>query len=189
MTHTHEVVNQVPAREDVDEFATNVPLVEAVARWGRADVPGAAPPAPPAPPLGEIGRHVGSAAFQRDAERANTHPPVLHTHDRWGNRIDEVEYDDAYHRIMAAAIGAGAHTSAWADPGPGANVDRAAAFFLFAQVEPGPRVPRVDVARGGADPRARGIRPSRRMDAAAAEPRVRPGAGRRRRPRRSWAWR
>ncbi len=117
---------------------------------GRADVPGAAASAGPsrtrrAEPvvstLDEIGRHVGSAAFQRDAEHANTQPPVLRTHDRWGNRIDEVEYDDAYHRIMAAAIGAGAHTSAWADPGPGANVDRAAAFFLFAQVEPGHACP------------------------------------------------
>ena len=96
---------------------------------------------PVASTLAAIGRHVGSAAFQRDAELANTHPPVLHTHDRWGNRIDEVEYDDAYHRIIAAAIGAGAHTSAWADPGPGANVDRAAAFFLFAQVEPGHACP------------------------------------------------
>ncbi|GAA1759161.1 acyl-CoA dehydrogenase family protein [Agromyces humatus] len=150
MINTHEVLNQPPPREGVDEFGSNAPLVEAVARWGRADVPGAPAPAGPgrthraAPDvstLDEIGRHVGSAAFQRDAERANTHPPVLHTHDRWGNRIDEVEYDDAYHRIMAAAIGAGAHTSAWASPGVGANVDRAAVFFLFAQVEPGHACP------------------------------------------------
>ena len=79
---------------------------------GASGCPGRSAPAGPSQPrraeprvstLDEIGRHVGSAAFQRDAERANTHPPVLHTHDRWGNRIDEVEYDDAYHRIMAAA--------------------------------------------------------------------------------------
>ena len=137
MINTHEVLNQPPPRAGVDEYTSNVPLVEAVARWGRADVPAAASVST----LEAIGRHVGSAAFQRDAERANTHPPVLLTHDRWGNRIDEVEYDDAYHRIMAAAIGAGAHTSASADPGPGANVDRAAAFFVFAQVEPGHACP------------------------------------------------
>jgi putative acyl-CoA dehydrogenase len=154
---THEVLNQAPPRDGVDEFAANPPLVEAVARWGRdgsraaGGVPGAdewpvtdSPDAEgldAASVLHELGRHVGSAAFQRDAERANTRPPVLHTHDRWGNRIDEVEYDDAYHRIMAAAVGAGAHTSAWAEPGPGANVERAAAFFLLAQVEPGHACP------------------------------------------------
>ena len=135
---THEVPNQVPPREGVDEYAANAPLVEAVARWGRRAPDGTAAAAPG---LHGVGRHVGTAAFQRDAERANTHAPVLHTHDRWGHRVDEVEYDDAYHRIMAAAIGAGAHTSAWADPGPGANVDRAAAFLLFAQVEPGHACP------------------------------------------------
>ena len=137
---THEVLNQVPPREGVDEYAANVPLAEAVARWGRGGSHtsggGGAASA-----LHDLGRHVGSAAFQRDAERANTHPPVLQAHDRWGNHIDEVEYDDAYHRVIAAAVGAGAHTSAWAHPGPGANVDRAAAFFLFAQVEPGHACP------------------------------------------------
>ncbi|MGW4929751.1 acyl-CoA dehydrogenase family protein [Agromyces sp. NPDC004153] len=148
---THEVLNQAPPREGIDEFAANVPLVEAVARWGRGgSQTGGGSPAPDSPDadgidaasvLHDLGRHVGTAAFQRDAERANTRPPVLHTHDRWGNRIDEVEYDDAYHRIMAAAVGAGAHTSAWAEPGPGANVERAATFYLLAQVEPGHACP------------------------------------------------
>lgn len=136
MTSTHEVRNQAPPREGVDEFASNAPLVEAVARWGRNDGADAAASA-----LSEVGTLVGSGAFQRDAERASTQRPVLRTHDRWGNRVDEVEYDDAYHRIMAAAVGAGAHTSAWADPAPGANVERAAAFLLFAQVEPGHACP------------------------------------------------
>jgi putative acyl-CoA dehydrogenase len=140
MINTHEVLNQVPLREGIDEYATNVSLVEAVARWGRGGA-GASAGDAAASALPEIGALVGSAAFQRDAEHANTHPPVLHAHDRWGSRIDEVEYDDAYHRIIAAAVGAGAHTSAWADPGPGANVDRAAAFYLFAQVEPGHACP------------------------------------------------
>ncbi|MGI9822050.1 acyl-CoA dehydrogenase family protein [Agromyces sp. Marseille-Q5079] len=144
MISTHEVANQVPPRTDVDEFAANVPLVEAVARWGRAGRAGggrAGSGAPAASDLHAVGRTVGSAAFQRDAERANTHAPVLHTHDRWGRRIDEVEYDDAYHRVIAHAVAAGAHTSAAADPGPGANADRAAAFLLFAQVEPGHACP------------------------------------------------
>ncbi|GAA1061900.1 acyl-CoA dehydrogenase family protein [Agromyces bracchium] len=136
---THEVQNQPPPREGIDEFAANVPLVEAVARCGTPAFPaGMSSEADAAPPaLHDLGRLVGGADFQRDAELANTNPPRLVTHDRWGNRIDEIEYDESYHRIMAAAIAAGAHTSAWADPRPGANADRAAAFLLLAQVEPG----------------------------------------------------
>ncbi|KQZ09238.1 DNA alkylation response protein [Agromyces sp. Root1464] len=147
MINTHEVENQVPAREGVDEFTSNVPLVEAVARWGRggaeasAQAEASAPAEASAQELVRIGAHVGSSAFQRDAERANTHPPVLQAFDRWGRRVDEVEYDDAYHRVIGAAVAAGAHTSASAAPGPGANVDRAAAFLLFAQVEPGHACP------------------------------------------------
>ncbi|MGH3705113.1 MAG: acyl-CoA dehydrogenase family protein, partial [Agromyces sp.] len=136
MISTHEVENQVPAREGVDEYTANTPLVEAVARWGSGGGAASARAS-----LADVGALVGSAAFQRDAERANTHPPVLHTFDRWGRRLDEVEYDDAYHRVIGAAVAAGAHTSAAAAPGPGANVDRAAAFLLFAQVEPGHACP------------------------------------------------
>ncbi|WP_395245622.1 acyl-CoA dehydrogenase family protein [Agromyces sp. MMS24-K17] len=132
MIRTHEVLNQVPPRDGVDEFAAHPALVEGVARWGS--------PAASAR-LGAIGRHVGTAAFQRDAEHANTRTPVLRTHDRWGRRIDEVDYDESYHRVIGAAVAAGAHTSAWAEPGAGANVDRAAAFLLFAQVEPGHACP------------------------------------------------
>jgi putative acyl-CoA dehydrogenase len=129
---THEVINQVPRRAGVDEFELNIPLVEAVEEYGAAWA---------LPTLHEVGRHVGTAGFQQDAQRANTHEPVLHTHDRYGHRVDEVEYDPSYHRILSAAVGYGAHTAAWADPRPGANVARAATFMLFAQVEPGHACP------------------------------------------------
>ncbi|MES2169361.1 MAG: acyl-CoA dehydrogenase family protein, partial [Actinomycetota bacterium] len=129
---THDVVNQVPPRIELDEFGTNLPLVEAVERydagWALDD-------------LRAVGRHVGTEQFQHDAERANRIEPELRTHDRYGHRIDEVEYDGSYHRIIRAAVGAGAHTAAWAEPGPGANVARAATFMLFAQVEPGHACP------------------------------------------------
>lgn len=129
---THTVVNQPPPRVDLDEFAANLPLREAVERfdagWASAD-------------LGEVGRHVGSAAFQADAERANVREPQLRGFDRWGERIDEVAYDESYHRILRSAVAAGAHTAAWADPRPGATVARAATFMLFAQVEPGHACP------------------------------------------------
>lgn len=129
---THAVTNQAPPRIDIDEFATNVPLVEAVNHYDAAWA---------LPQLHQVGQHVGTAQFQHDAELANTFEPVLHAFDRYGNRIDEVEYHPAYHRIIGAAIESGAHTSAWAEPRPGANVARAAAFMLFAQVEPGHACP------------------------------------------------
>jgi putative acyl-CoA dehydrogenase len=129
---THEVVNQPPPRVDLDELTENAVLVEGLLRydatWALED-------------LHDIGRLVGSASFQRDAVLANTVTPVLRGVDRWGNRIDEVDYHPSYHRIIGAAVAAGAHTSAWAQPRPGANVARAAAFMLFAQVEPGHACP------------------------------------------------
>ncbi len=129
---THEVSNQAPPRVGVDEFGTNRPLVDGVARFDGAWALGE---------LREIGILVGDGDFQTDAETANTHAPALHTHDKWGNRVDEVEYDESYHRIIRSAVSYGAHTSAWADPKPGANVARAAAFMLFAQIEPGHACP------------------------------------------------
>lgn len=129
---THDVVNQAPPRINIDEFGANRPLVDGVARfdadWALGD-------------LREIGREVGGESFQLDAVKANSRVPVLHSHDKYGNRVDEVEYDESYHRIIRAAIAHGAHTSAWSDPKPGANVARAAAFMLFAQVEPGHACP------------------------------------------------
>jgi putative acyl-CoA dehydrogenase len=126
------VTNQAPPRVDVDEFAANIPLVEGVRRYDADWAIDA---------LHRVGRHVGTAEFQRDAELANVHEPVLRSHDRYGNRIDEVEYHPAYHRIIRAAVHYGAHTSAWAEPRPGANAARAATFMLFAQVEPGHACP------------------------------------------------
>ncbi|MDO8149969.1 acyl-CoA dehydrogenase family protein [Isoptericola sp. b408] len=129
---THQVVNQPPERVDVNEYLDFPVLREAVhafgGDWGEER-------------LVEAGAHVGTAAFQHAAERANIHEPVLHTHDRRGRRLDEVEYDPAYHEVLAAAVERGAHTGAWAEPGPGANVVRGAVFSLFSQVEPGHACP------------------------------------------------
>jgi putative acyl-CoA dehydrogenase len=132
MSITHRVFNQVPPRVEVDEFGTNTPLVEAVARYDASWA---------VDQLAATGRYVGTAEFQHDAVRANRIEPELVTYDPHGNRIDEVEYDSSYQRIIAAAVAAGAHTSAWAEPAAGANVARAATFMLFAQVEPGHACP------------------------------------------------
>ncbi|GAB3916225.1 acyl-CoA dehydrogenase [Microlunatus endophyticus] len=129
---THEVFNQAPPRTDINEYTTNAALTEAVDRYGAGWA---------TTELAEVGDLVGRAAFQRDAELANTDPPVFASHDRWGNRIDAVDFHPAYHRIIADAIARGAHTSCWSDPKPGGHVARASTFMLFAQVEPGHACP------------------------------------------------
>ncbi|MEV7404413.1 acyl-CoA dehydrogenase family protein [Streptomyces sp. NPDC091267] len=129
---THEVTNQAPPRSGLDEYGTNAPLTEAVATFG-ADWH--------EPELHGIGRLVGSEAFQTNAELAHSSPPVLRTHDRYGNRVDEIDFHPAYHEVIGAAVRHGAHTAGWADPKPGAAVARAATFMLFAQIEPGHACP------------------------------------------------
>jgi len=125
---THEVLNQSVPRVGFDEFELNLPLVEGVKRydagWARER-------------LHQAGRLVGSGDFQLWAEQANTNPPRLDTHDRYGNRVDEVVYHPAYHQIMRSAVELGANALAWREPRPGAHVARAALFMLLTQVEPG----------------------------------------------------
>ncbi|MBG0739734.1 acyl-CoA dehydrogenase family protein [Paeniglutamicibacter antarcticus] len=129
---THSVFNQPPARTGVNEFVDNPVLCEFVQSIGRTrDVS----------ELETIGAVVGSAEFARDARLANANPPVLLTHDPYGHRIDEVEYHPSYHRILAQAVRAGAHTAAWGNPGRGASAHRAAKMMLFAQLEPGHACP------------------------------------------------
>ncbi|MYR08229.1 DNA alkylation response protein [Gordonia sp. SID5947] len=129
---THTVLNQSAPRRDINEYELNTVLAEAVRRhdggWAEDE-------------LRDIGALVGSADFQHDAALANSVTPELHTFDRWGNRIDEVEYHPAYHRIIAASIAHGSHTRCWDDPQPGSHVVRAAGFMLFGQIEPGHACP------------------------------------------------
>jgi putative acyl-CoA dehydrogenase len=129
---THTVFNQAPPRRDINEFTLNTALKDALAHYA----PGASHDE-----LERIGALVGSADFINDARLANVHGPVLRTHDDWGNRIDEIEFHPAYHRIIGDALDAEAHSYAWTHPGPGANVERAVRFMLFSQIEPGHACP------------------------------------------------
>jgi putative acyl-CoA dehydrogenase len=96
-------------------------------------------------PLHRLGELAGSAGMQEHARLANTHTPELHTHDRFGRRIDQVEFHPSYHALMTAAVGAGLHGTPWASshhehPGAGEggypHVLRAAGFMLFTELEP-----------------------------------------------------
>jgi putative acyl-CoA dehydrogenase len=129
---THEVFNQSPPFEDVDLFALDRPLAEAVAANGGAAAE---------KELSEFGRHWGSAAMAARGRVANENPPKLKTFDARGNRRDEVEFHPAYHELMARSAHAGVHNSTWTalgkPAGGAAEVVRAAKFYLAAQVETG----------------------------------------------------
>ena len=117
---THEVANQVPPFADVDLLESHPPLVEALEReggaWARARV-------------GEAARAYGSAHVLELGRQANEHPPNLRTHDRFGNRVDEVEYHPAYHELMELSSGLEVHSLPWTGDEPGRHVARAATYF------------------------------------------------------------
>jgi putative acyl-CoA dehydrogenase len=132
MSLTHEVLNQSPPFVDVDLFALDTALTEAVAANGG----GAA-----AKELSEFGRHWGSAAMAERGRLANENTPKLRTFDSRGNRRDEVEFHPAYHELMEHSAHAGLHNSTWAadgrPAGAPAEVVRAAKFYMAAGVETG----------------------------------------------------
>ena len=129
---THEVFNQSPPFEDVDLFALDRPLREAVAAFGGAAAE---------QELSEFGRHWGSAAMAARGRTANENTPKLRAFDSRGNRRDEVEFHPAYHELMAHSAHAGLHNSTWTaagrPAGGAAEVLRAARFYIAAQVETG----------------------------------------------------
>jgi putative acyl-CoA dehydrogenase len=127
MTATHEVFNQPPALVGHD-VAADPALLEGVVREGAGRH---------LPDLHRLGRLAGSEQAQRWAEEANRHPPVLRTHDRYGHRIDEVEFHPSWHALMEVAVQEGLAGAPWADPRPGAHVARAASMLVWGTVEQG----------------------------------------------------
>jgi putative acyl-CoA dehydrogenase len=93
-------------------------------------------------PLMVLGATLGSADMQAHARLANTHTPQLHSHDRFGHRVDQVEFHPSYHALMTAATGAGLHGTPWGgeadqnSEGTSPHVQRAAGFMLFTELEP-----------------------------------------------------
>lgn len=126
MPDTHVVTNQVPPLLDYNPAGSPV-LMEALIReggqWGVDEVT-------------ELGAIAGGATAQRWGDLADRNRPVLRTHDRYGHRIDEIEYDPAYHELMRTAIAHGLHAAPWSDDRPGAHVVRAAKMGVWTP-EPG----------------------------------------------------
>ncbi|MFF7278485.1 acyl-CoA dehydrogenase family protein [Streptomyces griseorubiginosus] len=126
---THTVTNQPPPLIGYDVYGADRALKEAVERHLDPalldEVHGE---------LSALGRACGSAQVQEWGAQANENPPRLRTHDRYGHRIDEVEFHPAWHRVLGKGVSAGL-TAAWARPG--GHVRRAAAFLLWTQVDAG----------------------------------------------------
>jgi putative acyl-CoA dehydrogenase len=126
---THLVTNQVPPLVGYDVFSSDRALAAAVERHLepelREEVLGE---------LSALGRTSGSAQVQEWGAQANENPPRLRTHDRYGHRIDEVEFHPAWHRLLGKGVSAGL-TAAWGRPA--GHVRRAAAFVVWTQVEAG----------------------------------------------------
>lgn len=130
---THTVSNQVPPLNGYDVFAADLALTEAVQRHMPPELLATA-----RVELGELGRAAGSAQAQKWGAQANGNPPVLRSHDRYGNRIDEVEFHPAWHRLLGHAVSAGL-TDAWGRPA--GHVRRAAGFLVWTQAEAGHTCP------------------------------------------------
>ncbi|SDJ61553.1 acyl-CoA dehydrogenase family protein [Streptomyces indicus] len=126
---THTVTNQAEPLVGYDVFAADRALAEGVERHLpqglREEV---------REELSALGRAAGSTQAQTWGVQADRHPPVLHTHDRYGHRIDEVEFHPAWHRLLAKGVGAGL-TGAWTREH--GHVRRAAGFLVWTQVEAG----------------------------------------------------
>ncbi|MCU1666124.1 MAG: acyl-CoA dehydrogenase protein [Pseudonocardia sp.] len=126
---THRVENQPPPLAGYDPLACDPALADAVRREGATDA---------LPALGQLGAVMASPEAREHARLANEHEPVLRTHDRFGHRIDEVEFHPSWHWLLRTAVGWGLHATPWvAEPGTGAHVARAAGFYLMSQLEAG----------------------------------------------------
>ncbi|MDQ1023631.1 putative acyl-CoA dehydrogenase [Streptomyces umbrinus] len=124
---THDVTNQAPPLTPYDA-SEDAALLEGVRRegadWAEDDVR-------------RLGRVAGGEEAQLWGEQANRHEPELRTHDRYGNRIDEVEFHPSWHRLMGVAVAEGLGASPWADDRSGAHVARTAGGLVWGHTEAG----------------------------------------------------
>jgi putative acyl-CoA dehydrogenase len=127
-----EVLNQPPELEPLNLFEADLALGEALERegggWGREQAV-------------EAGEVAGGVEAREHCRRAERNEPILRTHDRFGNRIDQVELDPSWHWLLRGAIERGMAGAPWRSPRAGSHVMRAALFMLWAQVNDGVMCP------------------------------------------------
>ena len=128
MADPFAVTNQAPPLRGVNFFTRDTALGDALRPY--ADLSDD-------PELQRIGETAGTAEALSQALPANQNPPVLRTHDRYGNRIDEVEFHPSWHWLMEKAVGFGLQAAPWISDRPSPHLTRAAGFYLWSQVEPG----------------------------------------------------
>jgi putative acyl-CoA dehydrogenase len=129
MSRTHDVLNQPPPLEDYNLYLTDPVLDRAIASEGGKESRDT---------LVRFGERVGSAEVFEWGFLANTNDPVLKTHDRYGNRIDEVEFHPSWHSLMDLAVSNGLHSIPWEeDGGDGGQLTRTALLYMSSQVEAG----------------------------------------------------
>jgi putative acyl-CoA dehydrogenase len=125
---THAVENQPPPFEDVNLFDGDAALREGLRREGGGFAEDA---------VRRYGALAGGRELLAQGQQANAHAPELRTHDRFGHRIDEVEFHPAWHAVLRTAMAHEVHNLPWRERRPGAHVARAAIFFLHTQAEAG----------------------------------------------------
>jgi putative acyl-CoA dehydrogenase len=125
---THEVTNQPPPLEDDDLFAGDTPLRDGLERAGAGWA---------FERLEAFGKLAGSVRFREWGRQANRFSPELRTHDRFGHRVDEVDFHPAWHAVMEAAMAHAVHNLPWREPRTGAFAARAALHAMLSQVESG----------------------------------------------------
>ncbi|MGY8809691.1 MAG: acyl-CoA dehydrogenase family protein [Pseudomonadales bacterium] len=128
---THDVTNQVPPLNNINLYRDDLPLQEWVKRY-QGDWADEA--------LNAYGQLAGSKLMEAGF-LANENKPIFKSHDRYGHRIDLIEFHPAYHELMSAGIAAGITSAPWTDPRPGAQVARAATMYLHNQAEAGTSCP------------------------------------------------
>ena len=132
ISETHEVFNQPPLLENFNAYEQDQALIDTLQRegggWGEQKVR-------------DLGQVLGKAEWIEKGFQANKNTPEFHSHDRYGHRIDLVEFHPAYHDLLGLAMENELHSLPWANPQPGAHVVRMAMYYLYAQVEAGSGCP------------------------------------------------